>query len=243
MSYPLLILHGWGGSSKSWKLVKEILEKNNFKVYCPDLPGFGTEPDPKKAWAVSDYVEWVKDFCEKEKLSQVFLLGHSFGGRIAMKFTALYPEKLLRLILVDSAGFQHSKSWSFKQKIIIKGSKFFHFLDKFPILNIFYALLRKTVYIFSGTRDYYLIKSKVMKETFKKIITENLTRYLSEIKIPTLIVWGKKDKLVPVEIAYSLKEKIYQSQLEIFPEVRHNPHLEVPVKLAEVIINFISQRK
>jgi pimeloyl-ACP methyl ester carboxylesterase len=239
MSKAILILHGWGASSKSWLKIKKVLEKEGLKVYVPDFPGFGVTPDPPKPWSVDNYTEWVRNYSEKEGLSQFFLLGHSFGGRVAVKFAVDFPEKISKLILVDSAGFGRKQSWGWRQRITIKLRKLGYFLTTLPILKIFYPIFRKIAYILAGTKDYYLIKSPVMKETFKKIIAEDLTRYLSEIKIPTLIIWGKKDKMVPIKIAYSLKEKISNSQLEILPDIGHNPHLETPEKLAEIIIQFI----
>ncbi len=120
MDYPILILHGWGGSSKSWKAVKEILEKEGFKVYNPDFPGFGQEADPPQPWSIADYTDWIKKYSEREGISQFFLLGHSFGGRVATKFAAQNPEKIMGLILVGSAGFGREKTLGFRQKILIK---------------------------------------------------------------------------------------------------------------------------
>lgn len=116
----ILVLHGWGGSSKSWLKVKELLEQKGSKVFVPDLPGFGEEPEPPKPWSGIDYLDWVKKYSEKEGLSQFFLLGHSFGGGLSISFASLYPEKILGLILVDSARVGMKKNLSIRQKIIIK---------------------------------------------------------------------------------------------------------------------------
>ena len=236
---PILILHGWGGGSKSWLKVKDLLEQKGFTVFSPDMPGFGSAAPPSGPWNVQNYTDWVLDFAQQNKLEKFFLLGHSFGGRISIKFAAQNYDKLKSLILVDSAGLQRSKNWSLKQRIIIEGSKIFRFLDKIPVLKIFYGFLRKATYFFSGTRDYYLIKDPAMKETFKNIIKEDLIDYLSAIKSETLIIWGEKDKLVPISVAYLLKEKITESKLEIFRDVGHNPQLECPERLVEEIIKFI----
>ena len=239
MNYPILILHGWGGSSKSWKAVKEILEKEGFKAYNPDFPGFGQEADPPQPWSIADYTEWIKKYSEREGISQFFLLGHSFGGRVAVKFTAVFPEKISKLILVDTAGFAREKNLNLRQKTTIKLRKVGYFIVSSPILKIFYPIFRKIAYLLAGTRDYYLIKTPVMKETFKKVIAEDLISYLNQIRIQTLIIWGEKDKVVPVSTAYLLKEKITNSELKIIPKIGHNPHLEAPEKLTEILINFL----
>ena len=107
---PVLILHGWGASSSSWEKVQEILSDNNYKVFCPDLPGFGKTEAPEKAWGVSDYVDWVLEFTKTQNLDNFILIGHSFGGRVSIKFANYYPEKIKSLILCDSAGLKVSPS-------------------------------------------------------------------------------------------------------------------------------------
>jgi pimeloyl-ACP methyl ester carboxylesterase len=209
----------------------------------PDLPGFKETP-PQKPWSVNDYLEWVKEYVDKlskvqgRSIEPFFLLGHSFGGRLAIKFATLYPQKILGLILVDSAGVGKEKT--FRQKIILKLAKFGHFIIALPLLGrLIFPFFQKLAYFLAGTKDYYLIKNQVMKETFKKVIAEDLTSYLDKIKVPTLIIWGKKDKIVPAKIGYLIKEKMPLAKLEILSGVGHNPHLEAPQILAEKILNFV----
>ena len=96
----VLILHGWGVGSKTWARVKDILEGRGYKVYAPDLPGFGENIPLAKPWSIDDYVDWIKSYCEKNGLSRFFLLGHSFGGGLAVKFTNNFPEQVESLVLV-----------------------------------------------------------------------------------------------------------------------------------------------
>ena len=237
----ILVLHGWGGSSDSWVKVQEILSEKGYQVIAPDFPGLGVSANPPIAWGVEEYADFVLRFAEKLELDKFFLLGHSFGGRIAINFSTLHPNKLKSLILIGSAGLQRSKSWSLRQRVVIKGLKFFHFLAELPILNIFYNSLRRAIYIFSGTRDYYSIKSPVMRETFKKVIEEDLFDCLPQIKNKTLVVWGEKDNLTPQSIAHLLKEKIADSELAIIPGVGHSPHLKSPEQLSEIILKFLNK--
>jgi len=236
----ILILHGWGGSSKSWQKVKSNLESKGHKVFCPDLPGFGQEKSPSVAWDVSDYVNWVLSFIQKQNLGEFFLLGHSFGGRIAIKLSALHSGKTKGLILVDPAGINREKNWNIRQRILVKIKNIFYFFMALPGLRFFFRLFRKVIYRFAGVKDYYRIKDEVMKETFKKVIAEDLLNYVSCIKDKTLIVWGRKDKLVPVSTAFVLKENIPISTLEIIENIGHNPHLECPDKLSDIIIKFLA---
>lgn len=234
MDYPILILHGWGwpASVDQWARVKELLEHQEYRVFVPDLPGFGKNPPPTKPWTISDYAEWAKDFCEKNGLSQFFLLGHSFGGSVATKFSVKYPEKVRKLILVDSAGIRRKRLKKEIQK------KIAHFLNKFSFLP-FYNLVRKIAYKTLFRRSDYLLTEGVMKETYLNVIREDISDSFSNISVPVLLVWGKKDKITPLQHAYFMKEKIPGAKLEIIPNVKHNPHFEAPEKLAEIILNFI----
>ncbi len=225
----ILILHGWGSSQKKWDKVKEILIQQGIKVLLPDLPGFGENPPPKVPWGVDDYVEWVKNY--SKNFAPFFLLGHSFGGRLAIKFALKYPEKILGLILAGVPAIK-SKRPSNLANFVIK------ILSKFSFLP-FYQFLRKIFYLyFLRKTDYFQING-VMKETFKKIIGEDLSSHLPLIKTKTLILWGEKDDYVPKRVAFLIKEKIPDSKLMIFPGVKHSPYSEIPEKLAETIIEFL----
>jgi len=237
---PLLILHGWGGSSGSWIEVQKILANNRFKVIVLDLPGFGKSISPPVPWSVKDYSNFVLKFIEKIGLEKIILMGHSFGGRIAIKFSNLYPEKLKNLILCSSAGIKHSLTLG--QKIILNLSLFGNFLFSKKLLKRFKDVARNIFYSFLRKKDYAKAKG-MMKETFQKVVAEDLRTELPEIKTRTLIIWGQKDKAVPLKDAYLMKEKIPQSTLEILSKTGHTPNLEEPEKLAEIILNFIKTER
>ena len=233
----ILILHGWGGDSHSWAKVQEILANKGFTVICPDFPGFGKSPAPKEAWDVLDYVRWTNRFVESQGLEKFFLLGHSFGGRVAIKFAVHYSEKLNKLILCASGGIKQKKG--IKTRIIIKlaqmGKKVFghRLFSKFKRLaqDIFYILLRR--------RDYVKARG-VMRPIIKKVLAEDLLPITQKIKTRTLIVWGKSDKILPLKDAYLFKSNIEDSQLEVLSWAGHSPHLEKPEELSNIIISFIN---
>ncbi|PIS17268.1 MAG: hypothetical protein COT59_01545 [Candidatus Nealsonbacteria bacterium CG09_land_8_20_14_0_10_42_14] len=231
----ILILHGWGWpvSVPQWVRVKELLEKQGYKVLVPDLPGFGENPSPIKPWIISDYVEWVKDFFEKNNLSQVFLLGHSFGGSVAVKFSVKYPERVRKLILVDSAGIRKKRLKKEIQKAVA------HFLNRFSFLP-FYKFARKIAYRTLFKTSDYLLAEGVMKETYLNVIKEDISEIFSQIAVPTLLIWGEKDGITPLRHANFIKNQIAGAELEIIPNVRHNPQKEAPEILAEKIVRFIT---
>jgi len=237
----ILVLHGWGGSSDSWISVQTLLEIAGFKVIIPDLPGFGKSAVPPIPWRIRDYTNFINDFIKEvnsEITESFFLLGHSFGGRIAIRFTAEYPEKIKSLILCDAAGIKPKPGFKTNMIFLIARIGNAIFTPKHLIRfkdwarNFFYASLRN--------KDYVKAKG-IMRETIQKILEEDLFPDLEKIKTKTLIVWGGIDKMVPVKYAHVFKEKIENSKLEIIPKIGHSPHLETPEKLAEIIIKFLRE--
>ena len=219
----ILILHGWGSSSKNWAQVRNIFESKGLNVWLPDLPGFGESPPPKFTWSVDDYVEWVREFCEGKGLSQFFLLGHSFGGAIAVKFVLKYPEKVKKLFLAAPAIIRQK---SFQKAAIKRTASFFSFLPSF-IKKIIYKLF---------IRSDYLETKGVMREIYLRTIKEDLFPCLSQIKVRTIIIWGEKDTKTPFQDAHLIKEKILGSSLKTLPNVFHSPHREVPGELVKNIL-------
>jgi pimeloyl-ACP methyl ester carboxylesterase len=234
---PFFILHGWGGSSGSWIEIQKRLTKEGFRVIVPDFPGFGKSLAPKEAWQVDNYVQWLKNFIEEMNIKEpFFLLSHSFGGRVAIKFAAKYPQKIKALILCSSAGIKSERD--FKGKIFFALSRIGEYLFSQKFLRKFKDGARNIFYQIIRQRDYLRAKG-AMRETVKKVLAEDLINYLSQIKNKTLIVWGNADRMVPIKFAYIMEEKIPNSKLIILPKIGHSPHLEVPEKLVEEILKFI----
>jgi len=231
----LLILHGWGSKAENWIRVKELLEREGYKVFVPDLPGFGKNSPLSHAWAIDDYVKWVADFCEKNNLSQFFLLGHSFGGAISIKFSLKYPRKVIKMFLVASSGIRRK---TLKKKVLKKIANFSNFFSFAP----FYPLIRKIFYkIVVKKSDYPYIEGRTMKETYLRIIDEDLSFYLPYVSVPTVIIWGDKDKVLPVEDAYFMNQKIKKSNLIIITGANHDLERKVPGILAEKVKKFLGR--
>lgn len=229
----IFILHGWGSCAENWQPVKELLENRGFKVFIPDLPGFGKTTAPSTAWSIDDYVEWIKDYCEKQNLSQFFLLGHSFGGALAVKFVLKYPEKIKKMFLLASSGIRKR---SLKGKIFKKMAIFLKILSFLP----FYFWIRKIFYkIFIPKSDYPYIGKEVMRETYLKVINEDISSCFSQVSVPTVIIWGDEDKVVRLKDAYFINQKIKNSDLIIIPRIGHDLKRQVPEILVEKILKFL----
>jgi pimeloyl-ACP methyl ester carboxylesterase len=248
MGKNLVILHGWGASAKSYDKLKPLLEQKGISVFVFDLPGFGNEAVPKEAWDVDDYAEWTRVKIERELDSRfygndnserkIILFGHSFGGRIAIKLAARYSEKIEKLILCDAAGITPRPK--VKINLFAQLSKVGKIIFSLPILNIIKPIAKKGIYFLVGARDYSRLENPVMKDIFRKVVDEDLTFCLANIKSKTLIIWGKDDKETLVLDAYAMNGKITGSKLEILENTGHSPHLECPEKLAEIIKGFIN---
>jgi pimeloyl-ACP methyl ester carboxylesterase len=238
----ILVLHGWGSSSDSWIEVQNALVKKGYLVICPDLPGFGKSDLPKHPFSVADYQKVVVEFVKKifsEESFDLFLLGHSFGGRISIKITAENSLDVKKLILCDPAGVRVNPS--FKTKIIIFFASLGDLFFSLEPLKRIKHLARNIFYSFIKKRD-YAKSTGVMKETIKKILKQDLTLELSDIRTETLLLWGEKDRIVPLKYSKVYNEKIKDSILEVFSEVGHSPHLECPSLLVEKVLNFLNKK-
>jgi len=225
---PLLILHGWGASADSWIQVQDFLSKD-FQVITLDLPGFGRSDLPPEVWNLECYVEFIFAVLKELNLQNFYLLGHSFGGSIAVKLAVIHPDKIKKLILVDAAVVRKPKS-------ILKRILGF-FAGIISLFNFLpgYKFLRKYFYRLVLRKTDYLKTAGVMKEVFKKVVSEDLKYYCSKIDIPTLIIWGKKDKITPLKDGLLIHKLIPNSEIVIMDEARHVPNLSHPKKLAQII--------
>lgn len=230
----VLILHGWGSKKEKWQFLGKILAEKGIESIIPDLPGFGESEKPKTIWSLDDYCDFVVDFVKELGLEKFYLLGHSFGGAIATKCDWRFPEKIGKLFLVGAACFRRR---TFKARLFYIVSKFLKIFSFLP----HYSYLRKGVYRFIIRKtDYHLAKG-IMREIYLQLVNKDYPSeaVLSQIKDPTIIVWGERDKITPLKDARLINKRIKDSVLEILPKTGHNVHLDCPEKLAEIIIKYL----
>ncbi len=229
---PILILHGWQSKAAAWKETADFLIRDGYRVIVPDLPGFGDNPPPEKPWGIDEYAQWVDNFVRRNNWNRFFLLGHSFGGGLAIKYAVLYPEKVEKLFLVGAA---FARRRTIKKFFLGLVSKIFNNFSSLP----FYAFFRKAFYKFIVRKSDYTAAKGIMKESYLKIIREDLSSLLPEISTPTAIIWGEKDDITPVKWAFFAKAKIKNSQLIIIEGTGHALELQAPRILAEKIKAFL----
>lgn len=214
---PIILLHGWGTNMDTFNnIAKELSSK--YEVHQIDLIGFGLTSLPNKSLNVDDYVIFLEDYIKRFKIIKPIILGHSFGGRIAIKY-ASKTNNLLKLILVDSAGIKKRSTLIKKIKVInFKCKKKWYRLTK--NVMAYNKLIRKV-----GSYDYQMAPD-VMKGTLGKVIKEDLTKYLKQVNCETLIIWGRDDKETPYSDALKMHKLIKNSGLVTFDNIGHFPYLE-----------------
>jgi len=229
---PFLILHGWGSNSDRWAVVAELISKQGFKVIVPDLPGFGKSDMLETPWNMNNYIKWLEEFVNQSNIGEFYLMGHSFGGALACKLTIKYPQKVRKLFLVAAASVRKKTVKKSAFKNISKVVRNLAFLP-------FYAFFRKAFYKFIIRKSDYPYVEGLMKETFKNVISEDLSQFTGFIRTPTIIIWGDKDKSTPIEDAYFMEKKIKKSKLIVIPGAGHILNKECPEVLTEKILGNI----
>jgi len=231
---PIVLLHGWGTHLGSlYPLMKHISTYR--KVYALDLPGFGKSDFPPNGWAVSDYADLVLDFMAKCKIEKPDMLGHSFGGRITIKIAALYPQQAASVILVDSAGVrQYETGWKYKlTSLLAKLGK--PVTDRLP--NFLRKNVRRRFYQAIGSSDY--LNAGRLKETYTKVIAEDLESLLPSISAQTLLIWGEKDDATPLADGRLMANKIPNSKLVVLPNAGHYSFLDQTALTTQTLDNFL----
>lgn len=229
----LVLLHGWKNDLEIWQSVMPFLE--NYRLVRLDLPGFGKSDFMQEAWDVSDYAKFLNDFLKKLGISKPVLVGHSFGGRIAIKFGVLYPNKISKLVLVDSGGVRLKYARRFAFLILAKLGKI---IWPFPLIKLKKDALRKKFYAAIKANDYWE-PNPILKKTLLKIIAEDLRNEAKKINSPTLIVWGEKDLITSRKEGLLLANSIKNSRLTFIKDAGHWPFIEKTREFAKILIDFI----
>jgi pimeloyl-ACP methyl ester carboxylesterase len=228
----LIFLHGWGDSSKTFAaLVNEL--KDKYEIYVLDLPGFGGTQAPKKAWDLDDYAEFVNCFLSKLDIRPYALLGHSYGGSVAIILTEK-STTIQRLILLASAGIRNKNK--FKKNVFTAGAK----VTKVPLM-VLPSRKRKLI----KDKLYKSIGSDItvaphMEETFRKMINQDVSESALKIKTPTLLIYGSSDTATPVSDGQKLSSLIQNSTLKVM-DAGHFLHQEQPEIVANLIKDFLAK--
>jgi len=231
----VFLFHGWGGQSLSFRPVFEPLAKK-YHVFALDFPGFGHSGLPPEPWGVGDYGNLVKEFSESLGVKKAHIIGHSFGGRVAIWLAAHFPEMVGKLILVDSAGIRPKRTLKYYVKISLvwTGKKIF----SLPFFGKQGPALVDRLYRFLGSKD-YLQQTGIMRATLVKIVNQDLRGLLPKIAAPTLLIWGEKDEEVPLRYARIMEKEIRDSGLVVLKGAGHFSYLDRLPEFMIIVFKFL----
>ncbi|NLD26324.1 MAG: alpha/beta hydrolase [Acholeplasmataceae bacterium] len=225
----LVFLHGWGQNFLSFNKITEEL-KNDYQILGIDLPGFGMSDEPEYPLGLNDYVDTVEKILEHLSLKEPIIIAHSFGGRVAIRYSITRPTKVL--ILVSSAGI--------KRRSISLGLKIFCY----KVLKRIYRIIARKKYFHlinhSGSDD-YVQATPIMKQTMSHIISVDLRKDLRKIKIPTHLLWGVYDEATPYRDALLMHKLISHSQLHPFYRSGHFCYLTEGRKFINTLKRILSE--
>jgi pimeloyl-ACP methyl ester carboxylesterase len=252
----ILLLHGITHSSATWDAIIAELA-GRFTVIAPDLLGHGLSAKPPGDYSLGEYASSLRDLLIVLGHSRVTLVGHSLGGGVAMQFVYQFPEMCERLVLVSSGGLGRELNPLLRLPTLPGSEWLMAVLCSAGVSNLLvatgHALGRAGAR--SGTdlrevwRGYRSLSDPGARQAFLHTLrglidlrgqraSARSRLYLAE-NLPTLIVWGARDRLIPVEHAHAAHAAMVGSRLEIFAEAGHFPHLDEPARFVSVLVEFI----
>lgn len=224
MKTPVLILHGWAYDVEKWHPFLHELQGYGIRTKLLHVPGLTTEP-LQEAWTIDDYVEWLD---KQIGTTRAILLGHSNGGRIALNYAQRFPNKVERLILIDSAGVRPSGLKVTTKRTAFKGlAKVGKVFTKSP-------KARRLLYRLARERDYYNA-DMVMRQTMSNLLESDKALDLTQVKVPALLIWGRDDGATPLKLGRTMQQRLTGSKLEIIDGARHSPQFTHAQTVADLI--------
>jgi pimeloyl-ACP methyl ester carboxylesterase len=250
---PIIFVHGLGGCWRNWLENLPYFGRSH-RAIALDLPGFGESPLPSWSIDMPAYGRLVHDFCEKLGIERVAaIVGNSMGGFVSTEATIERPTRFERLVLVSAAGISFAEA---------QGRRDAAFLRMFEAAIPPLAGLRRTWLarprgrqIAFGSVFHYpnrlrpdllaeqidpSIRSPGFADSIRAITGYDTRHRLTEIEIPTLVVWGMRDKIVPVEAAIGYHRLIPKSRMELFERTGHLPQLERPARFNRLLDEFLA---
>jgi pimeloyl-ACP methyl ester carboxylesterase len=233
----LIMLHGWPADSGHYKELGPLLAKSGYRVIVPDLPGWGNTPAPEKAWNVSEYRDWVHDFITELGFHKYSLFGHSFGGRVSIKYAVKYATEIDKLILCAAAGIKPDP-YTVKRRALKIGATVGKKLFNLPLINRIEPFAKKVLYRLAGSNDYLKVEG-VMKETIVNVLEEDLSPLMPQVHPQTLLLWGSEDGATPIADAKTMSKLLPNATLTVFEGQRHNLPKNAPELVSHAVSNFL----
>jgi len=252
----VLLVHGVGESSRTWEEVLPLLARDH-QVIAPDLLGHGLSDKPRADYSVGGYANAMRDLLTLLDVERATVVGHSFGGGVAMQLAYQYPDRCERLVLVASGGLG-SEVMPLLRLAALPGASSaigasLSLPARLPLTGVLRAarLLRiidrqdadEVLHLWKGLRDpaaraAFLRTLRGVIDVRGQAISSRDRTYLTA-QIPTLLVWGDKDPVLPVAHVHAVAESLPDARVEIVPGAGHTPHRSHPERFAAVVGDFI----
>lgn len=223
----IILLHGWGQNIEMMQPIGNPLSKK-YRITIIDFPGFGESEEPKQPWNIYDYSLLIEEIVNQLKIKKPIIIGHSFGGRVAIRYSA--NHSIEKLILFGSPCIRTNQKPSLKVRIL-KGIK------KLPGMDTLGEKMKKYI----GSRD-YKAASPMMRQILVNTVNEDLSMYARKIEEPTLLIWGEQDTEAPLKDAKDLETIMLDAALIVLPGT-HYAYLENLHRVLNIIEAFIEGGK
>ena len=218
-----VLLHGWGADTGVMRGIFNFLSARGNGVVMLDLPYFGASEPPPESFGIYEYAGLVHAFLRQLGLERVDILGHSFGGRIALILAAEHGAAR-RLILTDAAGVKPKRGLRYR-------------------LRVWWYKLKKRLGSRpknAGSADYKALPDS-MKPVFVRVVNTHLDRLLPKIKCPTLLIWGAQDRDTPLYMAQKMRRKIPDAGLVVLENAGHYSFLDCPYDFYTITDAFLQR--
>jgi pimeloyl-ACP methyl ester carboxylesterase len=234
---PLVVIHGGGGDARSWiSNIEELSEK--YTVYAPDLPGYGGSQRLAGDYYIPELSDFIGSFASSLGLEKFNLVGHSMGGGVALDYALKSPQKIKKLVLVSS---------------LCLGREIAFWVRLLSIHALLRSLGTLTISILRGIKwmaerlnpaEFIMPLSPASMTVGGNITTFRqqslvLKDRLAEVAVPTLVVWGARDPIVPVKHAYQAAEAIPDCQVKVFEKRGHNVHRDALAEFSSTVTGFL----
>lgn len=235
----VLLLHGWGCSWKHFEPIARELSRD-VRVTAIDFPAHGESGRPPRPWGVKEFAECTLDLIRQLDLAPCDIIAHSFGGRVALYLAAHEPQTVKRLVITGGAGLRNPETEEQKKRkeSFQRKKKLLQGLAKAPFIGgmakkSLEALRRKY-----GSADYNALDED-MRQTFVKVINEDLRPLLPSIRASTLLIWGENDQDTPLWMGQTMEKEIPDAGLVIFENDDHFAYLRQWPRFVAVVRAFL----
>ena len=251
----LVLLHGIAGSSQTWVPAMRLLQAD-YTVLAPDFLGHGTSAKPLGDYSLGNHASALRDLLDLFGIDRATVVGQSFGGGVAMQFAYQFPDRCERLVLVDAGGLGREVSWilrlitlpaaEYVMPLLFPGfardwgdavARFFgsHGLHHAAVAEMWRSYRSLTE---AENRPAFVRTMRAVIDPGGQSVSAMDRVYLAA-HVPTLIVWGERDHIIPIQHAYDAHQAMPNSRLEVMPGVGHFPHVEQPARFAEILADFM----